>query len=90
MRTLILKYPVTPGLLQRLPAGGEIRKVAFQHGRLMVWIEHLGPEDAERGLGREIMVIPTGAAMAIPKAFKYVDTAVSDDLVWHVYAGPVS
>lgn len=83
MGTVIHKYEITPGRLNSI-AAGHVLTVAFQHGKLMAWVEH---KDAEPGC-RYVNVIPTGQEFpsSFLADFEHVGSAVSDDLVWHVYA----
>lgn len=78
---VVYKYAIEPCVVSKVPSG-EIRKVTFQRGALSLWIEC----DLDRGESEQhVIAVPTGApfdAMAT-----YVDSAVSDDLVWHVYRG---
>lgn len=54
-------------------------KVAFQRGELMAWVLTApGPGSLE------LQVFPTGCNVDT-SYLEFVDTAVSDDLVWHVF-----
>lgn len=60
---------------------GTVRKVAFQNGALFAWIEQHAVETRFQTL----VLVPTGEEVPFMDSMQFVDTAVSDNLVLHVY-----
>lgn len=79
---VILKWALALGDVNRVPHG-RVLKVGFQNGGLHAWVEH----DQQQGpdlFQMHLRVVPTGLPF-VSDGLEYVDTAVSDRLVWHVY-----
>jgi hypothetical protein len=84
MAKVIHRCPIAPGTMTVIPAG-EILRVGFSRGELAVWVER--PVDTGTGQPvpgeQQVAAVPTGAEFS--GAGDYVGSAVSDELVYHVY-----
>ena len=76
---IVLKYSFAGDNFVSVPVG-PIRAVAFQRGEVCVWVE-VDKFNARRD--RILIIYPTG--VDVGPFLNFVGTAVSDDLVWHVY-----
>jgi hypothetical protein len=86
---IVLKWPLTftghgIGLTQFMQPGPVVA-VAWQHENVTVWIDH--PVESQK-IQRSFEAIPTG--LPFPPGATHVGSAISDDLVFHVYevSGP--
>ena len=87
-RIAIWKYPIDqPWIVTALPSGARILTVAWQNGNPTIWAE-VDP-DAERKAIRSFAAVPTGSPWSKPEGATYLGSAVSDELVFHVYEVPV-
>ena len=76
MRGPIYKYPLGTGETE-VP-GGRILKIGFQANAPFAWVE----VDINQA-NRTLVCVPTG--LTPPERSTYVDSAISDHLVWHYY-----
>lgn len=81
----IYKQPleVMPAQAVEMPVGAKVLCVQTQNGRPTIWYEFDGHDTAARS--RFIYVVPTGADFEIKEPHRYVGTAQTGPLVWHIY-----
>ena len=82
----VLKYELNIGSVNEILLHKEdiVRKIDFQHRRLMMWVE--SPYDSILSKNkRKFEIFATGQLFPTTSNLKYVGTAVSNVYVWHVY-----
>jgi hypothetical protein len=86
VRRVIYKYrhAITDRQVVEMPAGSEIITVGFQRGKLCMWAKaYRGSAEVRRQV---ISIVGTGHLYDVADAGHYIGTAISDTLVWHVFA----
>lgn len=83
MSRIVLKWTIDNAILERYMLPGPVIAVAWQKGLPTIWIDHY--VEGSKSL-RGFEVIPTG--MEFPGIGEHVGSAVSDELVFHVYEVP--
>ena len=77
MSSVIYKFPLRHARNQVV--AGKVLKVAWQRGEIMAWVQV-----CEGQPDQILQVIPTGVEFD-PTDLEFIDTTVSDDLVFHIF-----
>ncbi len=81
---VIFKYEILGrGTPVVMPADAKIVHVGQQDDRLMIWAEHICPDENTTALSRIFDVFGTG--QSIPDTAEYLGTFFDSPFVWHLY-----